>query len=53
MKIPPGVNFFLKIVNWGIKYFNTIFEENKVIYPNETSDYIIKEDFDGVQVVLL
>ena len=36
-----------------IMYFNTAFEEYKVVYPNETSDYIRKDDFDGVQIILL
>ena len=29
-------------------YFNTTLEEDKVIYPNGTSNYIAKDDFDGV-----
>ena len=41
------------MIHSGVKYFNTIFEENKVIYSDGTSDYIIKKDFDGVQVILL
>ena len=31
-----------------IKYFNTTLEEYKVIYPDGTSDYITKGEFDGV-----
>ena len=34
-------------------YFNTNLEEYKVIYPNGTCDYIIKYDFDGVQIIHL
>ena len=36
-----------------IEYFNTTVEEYKVIYTNETSDYITKDDFDSVYVILL
>ena len=36
-----------------IGYFNTNLWEYKVLYPDETSDYIPKNDFDGVQVILL
>ena len=42
--------------NWvtgDIKYFNTTSEEYKAIYLNEASDYITKDDSDGVQVILL
>ena len=36
-----------------LEYFNTTVEEYKVIYPSETSDYITKDDFDDVHVILL
>ena len=42
--------------NWvigEIKYFNTTSEEYKAIYLNKASDYITKDDSDGVQVILL
>ena len=42
--------------NWfigDIEYFNTILEEYKVIYPDETFSHITKYDFYGVQVFLL
>ena len=29
-----------------IEYFNNTFEEYKVLYPDEASDYIRKHDFD-------
>ena len=35
------------------EYFNTNLQNCKVIYPNETSNCIIKDYFDGVQVTLL
>ena len=36
-----------------IMYFNTAIEEYKVVYSDRTSDYIRKDDFDGVQIILL
>ena len=36
-----------------IMYFNTALKEYKVVYPDGTSDYIRKDDFDGVQIILL
>ena len=36
-----------------IEYFSTALEEDKVIYPDRTSDYITKDNFDSVQVILL
>ena len=36
-----------------IEYFNTTLEKCKVRYPNGTSDYITKDEFIGVQVILL
>ena len=36
-----------------IMYFNTALEEYKVVYPDGTYDYIRKDDFDGVQIILL
>ena len=36
-----------------MEYSNTSFEEYKVIYPDETSDYITKDEFDSGQVILL
>ena len=35
------------------EYFNTTFEEYKVIKPDGTSDYITKNDFGSVQVIHL
>ena len=34
---------------YDIEYFNTTLEEYKIIYPNETSDYIINDGFDSVR----
>ena len=36
-----------------IMYFNTALEEYKVVYPDGTSDYIRKDDFDSVQIIFL
>ena len=36
-----------------MKYSNAILQESKVRYPDRISDYITKDDFDGVQVVFL
>ena len=36
-----------------IEYLNTTLEEYKLIHPNGISDCIKKDDFDGVQVILL
>lgn len=36
-----------------IIHYNTALEEYKVVYPDDTSDYITKNDFDGVQVILI
>ena len=36
-----------------MEYFNTTLEEYKVIYPDATSDYITKHDFDSVQITFL
>ena len=33
-------------------YFNTTIKEYKVIYHDETSGYIAKDGFDGIQVIL-
>ena len=50
--------FFLALIvlsnckYWGIEYFNITLEEYKVIYPDGTSDYIKKDDIDGVQVIV-
>ena len=41
------------MVRWKIKYFDTTLEEYKVVYPNRTSNYITKDDFDYVKVILL
>ena len=30
-----------------------MFKEKEVIYPDGTFDYMAKDDFDGVQVILL
>ena len=38
---------------WGYRIFNITLEEYKVIHLNWTSDYIKKDKFDGVQVILL
>ena len=37
----------------GDIYFSTALEEDKVIYPDGTSDYITKDNFDSVQDILL
>ena len=37
----------------NIEYFNTTLEESEVIFLDGTSDYIPKDDFDGVQVIFL
>ena len=53
MKITSDVS---NSFNWDtgyIKYFNKNLEEYKVIYPDETPDYITKDDFDSVQIILL
>ena len=34
------------------EYFNTTLKECKVICPDWTSGHILKDDFDGVQVIL-
>ena len=41
------------MVHWKIKHFDTTLEEYKVVYPNRTSNYITKDDFDYVKVILL
>ena len=41
------------MVRWKIKHFDTTLEEYKVVYPNRTSNYITKYDFDYVKVILL
>ena len=35
-----------------MEYCHTVLEEYQVIYPDGTSDYIIKDAFDGVQFIL-
>ena len=37
----------------GTENFDTTLEDYKVIYDDGTSDYITKDDFDCVQVILL
>ena len=52
-KITPDI---IIPTNWGywgfIKHFNTISEEYKVMYYNGTPNYITKDIFDGVQVII-
>lgn len=33
-------------------YFNTTIKEYQVVYHDETSGYIAKDGFDGIQVIL-
>ena len=46
---------YLSTVNWELdkEYLNTTLDEYKDIYPAEISDYIIKDNFDIVRVILL
>ena len=37
----------------NIEYCNTTLEDSEVIFLDGASDYIPKDDFDGVQVILL
>ena len=53
VKITSYVNNFFNWDTGYIKYFNKNLEEYKVIYPDETPDYITKDDFDSVQIILL
>ena len=51
------LNLFLHLLKYSylltnIEYFNTTLEEYKVMHPDGTSEYIIKDDFDGVKVIL-
>ena len=53
-KISPNVN--TSHSNWGIEgieYFNAISEEYEVIYHDGTSNYIAKDDFEWVLVILM
>ena len=46
----------LSVIDLVIKdkyYFNTTLEECKTIYSNGTSNYITKDEFGGVMVILL
>ena len=53
VKIANGGSFIWKhMVHWDIECFNATLDY-KVIYPDGTSDYIIKDDFGGVQVIPL
>ena len=45
--------FHERLVQWGREHFNITLEAHKVIYPDGTSDYISKVDFNGVQVIFL
>ena len=36
-----------------MEYLNTTLEDYKVIYPDATSGYITKHDFDGVKITFL
>ena len=47
--------FFFSLCNWFVgdkKYFNTALEEFKVMHPNRTSDYTIKDGSDGVEIIV-
>ena len=46
-------SFHERLVQWGREHFNITLEAHKVIYPDGTSDYISKVDFNGLQVILL
>ena len=47
VKITPNI-----IKSLGdLKYFNTTPDAYKATYSNGTSNYITKDDFDGVQVI--
>ena len=48
MKITPEVELLSNSRYWEKEYFNTNLEEFKVLYPNGTSDYSQRDDFDGV-----
>ena len=53
-KITPNVN--TSHSNWGIEgieYFNATSEEYEVIYRDGTSNYIAKDDFEWVLVILM
>ena len=45
-------SYFVLIFIGNIECLKTTLEDYKVIYPNGTSDYIIKDYFDGVLVIL-
>ena len=36
-----------------IIYFNTVLKKYKVAYSDKTSSYLVIDDFDGIQVILL
>ena len=58
-KHPPGFSI-CGLLTWNglvgdigdMEYYHTVFEEYQVIYPDGTSDYIIKGASDGVQFIL-
>ena len=41
------------MIHRGYRIFNTTLEEYRVLYPDETSNYIKKDAFDGALDILL
>ena len=43
----PTMKFFYLLILLG--YFNTFFEDDKVLYPDGTCDWLTKDDFHSAQ----